>query len=79
MKPFTAPGGTGDSTPALRSPSFAAMVSRPINGDIARVLNNSVTGKGSRSAKLNAVDAAIITAKRKLAGRSVRAAEGLTK
>jgi hypothetical protein len=78
-KPFTAPGGTGDSTLALRSPSFAAMVSRPITGDIATVLNKNVTGKGSRSAKPNPVDAAIITAKRKLAGRSVPAADGLTK
>jgi len=55
------------------------MVSRPITGDIATVLNKNITGKGSRSAKPNAVDAAIITAKRKLAGRSVPAADGLTK
>jgi hypothetical protein len=77
--PFTAPGGTGDSTPALRSPSFAAIVSRPTSGDMARVLNNDVTGKGSFSAKLNAVDNATITAKSRLAGRSVSAVEGLTK
>src|SRR5262249_23416054 len=78
-KPFTAPGGTGDSTPALRSPSFAAIVTRPTTADMPTVLSKNVRVKGSCSAKPRALDTPKITAKSKLAGKSVSAAEGITK